>query len=182
MPDALGRGATTRTNVLSLVDKAEKQTLGINLRETYDRISDVIHPSFGSHKTFMAWTEAEDVEDMGQDIVVTVASDARHLHNLMNMFATQEGKSPISSVSQELESIIRQGAIWALEQLTTELPQQRLQCDDMYLTLKLSLMKADYFGDETWRDIGYDPSKIVRIYADSSGDMFYDVLTQPKED
>ena len=183
VPKALPQGRTPRTNVLSLVDKAEKQACGINLRELYDRLSDMVHPSIGSHETFMAQLYTKDVEGTGEDFHVQVASDARHLHDLISHGKDLlQGEPTVDSPSQEVESIIRQGAIWALEEMTTKLPQQRLHLDDMYQTVKLGGLGADYFGDETYRDIGYDPSKIVGYRMDDSGDMWMDVLAGPTED
>ena len=112
-----------RTNILTFIDKAAKQTDASNLRGLYEALCDAVHPSFGSNELF--------ITEMGY------AADIKQQRVLLDRDA--KGRS-------ELPSQIRQSSIWALERLTTELAQQKLCCDDLCLTLKLWCLDADYFG------------------------------------
>ena len=117
-----------RTNILTLIDKAAKQTDTSDLRSMYDELCDTVHPAQGAYETFLS------------TLYTTPGQEALR----MTLSREPRGRSWAPAV-------ICESAIWALTHLTSALAEQKNFCDDLCREFKFWALNrtpgySDYFG------------------------------------
>jgi hypothetical protein len=113
-----------RTNILSLIDKAAKQTGWEGLRKKYEELCDAVHPSFGSSECFYF--------DMGY------SEEGERLRVRFSRNAI--GRS-------ELPKQIVETSMWAIARILEQLKIHKRYCDSICALLKLGYIPdLQYFG------------------------------------
>lgn len=118
-----------RTNILSLIDKAEKTTETPGIRKIYDILCDTVHPSIGSNRCFWSKEPWGDTKTAQQGHVVTISLNRKARGVLANI--------PFSA---------GQGALWALQwlgQMWVNLERTR---NDLCLTANVYALPNSYYG------------------------------------
>lgn len=136
LSDALKRSQKVqRTNVLTLIQKAEKQCTRPHLFEDYEILCDAVHPSWGASECF--WSETGLAAELRQ-MRVLIRSDA-----VGWLGATDD--TPVKAGSALAEVLISCSA-WALETLAKDLPSFDQVCRDLCLTARVYLLSnLDYW-------------------------------------
>jgi hypothetical protein len=113
-----------RTNILTLIDKAEKLSENPGLRRLYDLLCDTVHPSIGSSRCF--WTEELESEDRPILTFVTERSAKGELSDL-----------PFTIGLSALWALTWLGWMWNLFDRTRK---------DLCLTAKIYGLPVSYYG------------------------------------
>jgi len=116
-----------RTNILTLVDKAERLSEHPGLRRLYDSLCDTVHPSIGSNRCF--WTEepeADGAEDRAIFAFVTERTARGELSDL-----------PFTIGMTALWALTWLGWMWGLFERTR---------GDLCLTAKIYALPFSYYG------------------------------------
>ena len=124
-----------RTNILTLIQKAEKQCPRPKLLEDYEILCDAVHPSWGAGECF--WSEYGIAADI-QQVRVLIGTDAVGWLGVTDQ-AIKAG-SPLP------ETVVACGA-WAIQALAADLPSFNQVCRDLCLTARVYLLSnLDYWG------------------------------------
>jgi hypothetical protein len=116
--------AVERTNILTLIDKAEKLSGNPGLRGLYDHLCDTVHPSIGSNRCF--WVK----EPTGEDGPVY-------------QFVTERtAKGPFS----DLPFTIGMSTLWGLTWLSWMWNNFDRVRKDICLTAKIYALPVEYYG------------------------------------
>ena len=118
-----------RTNILSLIDKAEKTANSHGLRQIYEILCDAVHPSIGSNRCFWAKEPWGPTPAPRQSHVVTISLDRNARGILANL--------PYSAAK---------GALWALDWLGKMWVNLERTRNDLCLTAKLYALPNPYYG------------------------------------
>ena len=113
-----------RTNILTLIDRAERLSENKGMRQIYDVLCDVVHPSIGANRTF--WTEEPDAS---QDGIFQFTMSQRSNGLLGNL--------PFAVGLAALWSLQWLGHMWVLFELTR---------NDICLTAKIFSLPRTYYG------------------------------------
>jgi hypothetical protein len=124
-----------RTNILTLIQKAEKQCPRPKLVEDYEILCDAVHPSWGAGECF--WSQYSLAADI-QQARVLIGTDA-----VGWLGVTDQAIKVGSALS---ETIVACGA-WAMQALAADLPSFNQVCRDLCLTARVYLLSnLDYWG------------------------------------
>jgi hypothetical protein len=116
-----------RTNIMTLVQKAQKRYDQPNLFRDYEILCDAVHPSWGAGECF--WIEAGQAPDLPQ-MRVLLGSDA-----VGCLSAPEDSIKPGSPLAEK----ILLSSAWAVGRLATDLPAFATTCWDLCLTGRVYL-------------------------------------------
>lgn len=125
-----------RTNILTLVGKAQKRCERPQLLDDYEILCDAVHPSYGAGECF--FSEAGRATGVPQ-IRVLIGSDAVG-------WVGKRDDNPVLAGSP-LSEVLISCSVWALETLAADLPAFSQVCGDLCLTARIYLLSnLDYWG------------------------------------
>jgi hypothetical protein len=114
-----------RTNIMTLIVKAEKLSDNPGLRTLYERLCDTVHPSIGSNRCF--WTKEPAADERGP---------------VFSFSAKRTAKGELS----DLPATIGLSALWALQWLGWMWNIFDRTRKDLCLTAKIYALPVSYYG------------------------------------
>jgi hypothetical protein len=114
-----------RTNILTLIDKAEKVSENDWVRRFYELLCDTVHPSIGSNRCF--WTKEPFKTNEGPTLIFTASRNSR-------------------GILGDLPFVIGKGALWATQWLGWMWCLDELVRNDLCLTAKIYSLPKAYYG------------------------------------
>jgi hypothetical protein len=124
-----------RTNILTLVQKAQKRYAVPALFHDYEILCDAVHPSWGASECY--WTEAGRAPDLPQ-VHVQIGLDA-----IGWLGASSDSIKPGSPLAEKILSC----SAWAVDRLAQDLPSFAQTCRDLCLTGRVFLLSnLGYWG------------------------------------
>jgi hypothetical protein len=118
-----------RTNILSLIDKAEKTAESPRIRKIYDLLCDTVHPSIGSNECFWSKRPWGNTTNPPPDPIATIELDRRAL-----------------GIPSNIPFSVGKGALWALLWLGQMWVHFERTRNDLCLTAKLYALPNSYYG------------------------------------